>query len=241
MDVRQGKYFFTADVHMGMSDDPHGVREQDFLDFLRSLPQDTQRLYLLGDVFDFWIDYKSVAPRGYVRILAALADLTDRGVQVFFYPGNHDWWVTDYFEKELGVKVVKEYCTVMELDGKTICLGHGDMPLAAKGKARLIFHLFHSKFWIAVLRAMPVRFIFWLARTWSASSRSKHRPDPDITTTGLYKFADKFGRDRAAAGEPPVDLYIFGHIHTPARAQIPSGGELLILGDWSAGPSYFCL
>ena len=241
MDVRQGKYYFTADVHMGMGGEADAQSQKDFLDFLRSVPKDAEKLFLLGDIFDFWVDYKSVAPRGYVRILAALADLVDKGVEVYFYPGNHDWWVTDYFEKELGVKVIKENLSVLELDGKTICLGHGDLPAATKGKARLIFHLFHSKFWIAVMRMLPVRLVFALARIWSASSRSKHRPDPDITTTGLYTFADRFGRERAAAGEPPVDLYIFGHIHTPAHVAIPSGGELLILGDWSAGARYFCL
>ena len=251
MDVRKGKYYFTADVHMGMGSEADARLQKDFLDFLRSVPKDAEKLFLLGDIFDFWIDYKSVAPRGYVRILAALADLADNGVKVYFYPGNHDWWVTDYFEKELGVKVVKENCSVIELDGRAICIGHGDLPAAAKGKARLIFHLFHSKFWIGVLRAMPIRFVFWLARTWSASSRSKHKPDPDITDTGIYKFVEGFARKRAAAGEPPVDLYIFGHIHTPSRTQIPDvelpdggknpGGELIILGDWSAGPSYYCL
>ena len=106
MDTAAGKYYFTADVHMGSKADSHGLLEKQFVDFLHSIPQDAKALYLLGDIFDFWVDYKEVVPRGYVRTLAALSELVDRGVEVFFYPGNHDWWVTDYFEKELGVKIV---------------------------------------------------------------------------------------------------------------------------------------
>ena len=250
MFLRQGRYYFTADVHLGSRDDSDGRLEREFLDFLHSIPEEAKGLYLLGDIFDFWVDYRDVVPRGYVRILAALAELVDRGVDVRFYPGNHDWWVTDYFEKELGVKIVHECWSVQEMDGKQVCLGHGDMPGAADLRCRLIFHLFHSRVWIGVLRTLHPRLSFGLARRWSAGSRSRHPENPDnsggrqdleLASTGIYKFADELGRARAAAGEAPVDLYIFGHIHTPVRAAVPSGGELVILGDWADGAKYFCL
>lgn len=246
MDVRQGKYYFTADVHMGMTDDPQGLRQQTFVDFLQSIPESARQLHLLGDIFDFWLEYKDVVPRGYVRVLSALADLTARGVKVYFYPGNHDWWVTDYFEKELGVTIVAEPWTVLEIEGRRICTGHGDAPGASDFRSRLTFRLFRSRFLIALLRSLHPRLPFALARSWTASSRSKHEKyvrklGRQIEDTGIYKFADGFGRKLAEEGKPGIDLYIFGHIHTPARVPVPSGGELLILGDWSHGPSYFCL
>ena len=246
MDIAEGKYYFTADVHLGMTEDPEGLRQQSFVDFLHSLPEGAKELHLLGDIFDFWLEYKDVVPRGYVRVLAALAELVERGVKVFFYPGNHDWWVTDYFEKELGVRIVHDGWSVMEIDGRRICVGHGDAPGASDFRSRFFFWLFRNRFLIAGLKTLHPRFVFWLARKWTASSRSKHskyvkRMGHDVTKTGIYRFADDLGRKRTKAGEPGIDLYIFGHIHTAARVPVPSGGELLILGDWSEGPQYFCL
>ena len=241
MGTTAGKYYFTADVHMGSKDDSEGLLEREFVDFLHAIPQDAKALYLLGDIFDFWVDYKEVVPRGYVRTLAALAELVDRGVEVFFYPGNHDWWVTDYFEKELGVRIVRDSCQVLELGGRRICTGHGDMPGASDWKSKFIFHLFRNRFCIALMKALPTRLSFGIAHGWSASSRKGHPEQVNLVSTGLYEFADSFGRKRAEAGEPAIDLYIFGHIHTPARVPVPSGGELVILGDWSSGPQYFCI
>lgn len=241
MGTAAGKYYFTADVHLGSKDDTDGRLEREFLAFLQSIPADARGLYLLGDIFDFWVDWRDVVPRGYVRILTALAELAARGVDVRFLPGNHDWWVTDYFEEELGVKIIHENWTLMEIEGKRICAGHGDMPGAADFKSRLIFHLFRSRFWIGVLKTLHPRLAFGLARKWSAHSRKGHPEDLEVTSTGLYRFVDEFGRMRAEAGEAPIDLYIFGHIHTPARIPVPSGGELIVLGDWSQGAKYFCL
>ena len=241
MDTAAGKYYFTADVHLGSKDDSHGLLERQFVDFLHSSPQEAEALYLLGDIFDFWVDYREVVPRGYVRVLAALAELVDRGVKVFFYPGNHDWWVTDYFEKELGVKTVHESYQVVELDGRRICVGHGDMPGASDFKSRFLFNLFRNRFCIAMMKALPTRLSFAIAHGWSARSRKGHSEEFDPKSTGLYRFVDGFGRKRAQSGEPAIDLYIFGHIHTPARIPVPSGGELVVLGDWSQGPQYFCI
>ena len=246
MGTAEGKYYFTADVHMGMTDDPQDLRQHAFVEFLRTLPESAEELYLLGDIFDFWIDYKDVVPRGYVKVLAALADLVDRGIKVFFYPGNHDWWVTDYFEKELGVTIVHECWSLLDIGGRRVCVGHGDTPGAADLRSRLVFRLFRSRFLIGLLRSVHPRLTFALARKWTTSSRNKHeeyvsRIGSQVDKTGIYKFADEFGRKLAESGQSGVDLYIFGHIHTPARVAVPSGGELIILGDWSEGAHFFCL
>ena len=122
-----GKYYFASDLHLGLPD-PDGKRERLFVDFLNGLPADAKGLFLLGDIFDFWVDYKDVVPRGGVRALAAIAAVAER-MPVWYFRGNHDWWVTDYFEKELGVRLVKEPYVVMER-----CIPAGSSVLRTIGR-----------------------------------------------------------------------------------------------------------
>ena len=226
-----GRYYFVSDLHLGAEADPGGVREKAFVEFLHSLPADAKALYLLGDIFDFWVDYRDVVPRGSVRMLAALADVAAR-TDVWFFRGNHDWWVTDYFEKELGVHIVEEPYRVFDLDGRQALIGHGDTLGVNDAKAKLIFHVFRNKVCIALLKALPPRWVFGFARAWSARSR-KHHPVPvpfQGKDAGVYRFADAYGRSH-----PAPDFYLFGHLHTPGRIPVASGGELIILPAWT-GP-----
>ena len=117
--------YFVADVHLGLQvSDPDG-REARFVSFLKGIPaEETEALYMLGDIWDFWYEYRDVVPKGYTRVFAALQELMDAGVKVYFFQGNHDVWTYHYFE-ELGmVPLVQPYAT--EIGGKTFCLGHGD-------------------------------------------------------------------------------------------------------------------
>ena len=226
--VGTGRYYFVSDLHLGAEADPGGVRERAFVAFLRSLPSDAKALYLLGDIFDFWVDYRDVVPRGCVRALAALAEVAER-MDVWFFRGNHDWWVTDYFEKELGIHIVREPVKEIDLDGRKICLGHGDTLGARDAKSKLIFHVFRNKTCLALLKALPPHWVFRFAHNWSARSR-RHHPEPASfpgREAPLYRFANEYGRERA------IDLYIFGHWHAPARLPVESGGELIVLGAWS--------
>lgn len=231
-----GRYYFVADTHLGAEADPGGVREKAFVDFLRTLPSDARGLFLLGDIFDFWVDYRYVVPRGHVRVLAALAEVASR-TEVWFFRGNHDWWVTDYFEKELGVHIVREPFCEMTLDGLRVCMGHGDTLGAHDAKSKLIFHVFRNKGCIALLRSLHPRWIFPFAQGWSAHSRRNHPVPPPFggEETGLYRFVNEYGRTH------PVDLYLFGHWHSPASLPVESGGTLRILGAWSSADDTFVL
>lgn len=228
-------YLFVSDTHLGV-DDSDGSRERAFADYLRSIPAGTKGVFLLGDIFDFWVDYRDVVPRGHVRALSALQELAAR-TEVWFFRGNHDWWVSDYFEKELGVHVVQEPYRVMDLGGRKVCMGHGDTLGCTDAKSKLIFHVFRNKACIALLKAVHPRWAFSLARAWSAHSRKKHPAPPllDIPKSGLYRFADEFGKKH------DVDHYVFGHWHVSGHVKVESGGELHLLGAWSKPEDTFVL
>ena len=230
-----GKYYFVCDLHLGLPD-TDGKKERLFVDFLKGIPADAKGLFLLGDIFDFWVDYKDVVPRGNVRTLAAIAEVAER-MDVWYFRGNHDWWLTDYFKKELGVQVVKEPYRVMELGGEQVCIGHGDTLGCRDAKSWIVFHLFRNRVLIALLRAVHPRWVFKLAHAWSAQSK-KHHPDRGIKVdkeSGIYQFANEFGKTRH------IDRYIFGHWHSPAHMEVESGGVLDVIGDWSEGENYFTL
>ena len=229
-----GRYAFVSDLHLGPDSDPGGERERTFIRFLRQLPSDVSGLFLLGDIFDFWVDYRDVVPRGSVRVLAALAEVAQR-TEVWFFRGNHDWWVTDYFEKELGMHIVREPFRIFEFGGRRVLMGHGDTLGCHDGKSKLIFHVFRNKACIALLKSLHPRWVFRFARAWAASSRRRH-PGPASFSgkdSGLYKFADEYGRGR------DIDLYLFGHWHARARLSVESGGELQVLGAWTSPEDTF--
>ena len=224
--------YFVSDVHLGLQvSDPAG-REARFVAFLKGIPAaETEALYLLGDIWDFWYEYKDVVPKGYVRVFSALTDLMDAGVKVYFFEGNHDIWTYRYFE-ELGIKKL-EQPYVTEIGGKTFCLGHGDGLGPVDHGYRTLRRIFHSRFLQACFSTLHPRIAFGLGNGWSRRSRLgksigytfKGEEEP------LYKFCVDFNAGRAAAGNPPVDIFLFGHYH--CAVDLPVGeARLLLLRDW---------
>lgn len=219
--------YFVSDVHLGLDVKDAAGREARFVSFLRDIPADeTQALYLLGDIWDFWYEYRDVVPKGSVRVFAALMDLIDAGVDVYFFPGNHDIWCYSYFQS-MGIKVLDQP-QVVDLGGRLFCLGHGD----GLGPGMRSY-----KFMNAVFKCRPVQFLFsllhpWIAfrlgRGWSRNSRLA-RDDRYVfkgASEPIYKWAEKFSEST------PVDYFIFGHLHASVDMTLPSGARLMILPDW---------
>ena len=225
--------YFVSDVHLGLEVNDPVEREARFVAFLRSIPADaTHALYLLGDIWDFWYEYRDVVPKGSVRVFAALMDLMDAGVEVYFCRGNHDIWCYSYFES-MGMHVISQP-HVFEFCGKTFCVGHGDglgdvgsgyklMNAAFKCRAlQWLFSLLHP--WLA----------FRLGKGWSKNNRLsrgcayefKGEQEP------LYRYAEEFGRPLH------VDYFIFGHYHAPYSCVLPCGAQLLLLDDWMDASDY---
>jgi UDP-2,3-diacylglucosamine hydrolase len=121
-----GKIYFASDFHLGVPNkEKSRERERLLVKWLDKISQDAAEVYLVGDLFDFWYEYKTVVPKGFVRFQAKIADLCDKGIQVHLFTGNHDMWMFNYFEEELGVKMHREPIT-KELNGKKFFIGHGD-------------------------------------------------------------------------------------------------------------------
>ena len=228
MDERNDIYF-VADVHLGLKVSDPAERERRFVDFLKGIPRGTTKaLYLLGDIWDFWYEYRYVIPREGSRVTAQFISLMDDGVEVHFCPGNHDIWTYSYFES-IGMKkfMQPEY---VEIGGKTFCLGHGDLLGGAKRGYKLMLGIFRCRFLQKIFSTLHPTLAFRFGLSWSDSNRRSHKPyhfrgadEP------LYKFALE------ESGRRKVDCFIFGHFHDSVDMTLPTGARLIVLKDWMDG------
>ena len=233
MDNKRYLYFFISDVHLGLDVQNPREREEKLVRVLEGVPAETEAVYLLGDIFDFWYEYKYVVPKGFTRTLGALARLSDRGVKLYFFRGNHDLWAFGYFEKELGIKIV-EQPSFLDIDGKKFCMGHGD-GLAGGDRGYVILKsIFYNKFLQWAFSSIHPRWAFGLAHKWSKHNRlacdnlNKFRGEKDP----LYKYACITEQNKH------IDYFIFGHVHTPGNNVTPNGAGFYILGEWIHGCEY---
>lgn len=224
----EGRYIFAADIHIGALG--NGEAKVRFLNFLHTLPADTVELWLLGDVFDFWFEWRSSDTADcHEDVLAALKCVTASGIKVFFLKGNHDYWTFGRLAELTGIQVIESQPHFIDIGGQTFCLAHGDCLGKVRIGERFIGWLFRNKAAIALCRALPRKWILKFAFWWSRSSRSKPgKQSYRLTPAGsLYRFACD------VAAERHVDHFIFGHIHHPAAFTLESGAGLHIIGDWS--------
>ena len=226
------KTYFVSDVHLGLQVGDPADRERRFTDFLNALPSDTESLYLLGDIWDFWYEYRDVVPKGYIRVFAALTSLMDRGVKIYFFPGNHDIWTYSYFE-ELGMKRL-EQPHVMEIAGKKFCLGHGDGLGPVPSGYRFLRGVFHNRVLQILFSMLHPWIAFRFGNGWSRHNRLSHDISYEFkgAEEPLYKFAEEF------AAENKVDHFIFGHYHDDVCMELPSGAQLHVMKDWINASPY---
>ena len=228
------KTYFVSDVHLGLQVNDPADRERRFADFLRGLPEDTSAVYLLGDIWDFWYEYRHVVPKGYIRVLAALQELMDRGVKVYFFQGNHDVWTYSYFE-ELGMTRLVQPALV-DIDGSKFCLGHGDGLGPVPFGYRFLRGLFHNRVAQFLFSLLHPWIAFGLGNGWSRNNRLAHDQEYEFRGADepLYKFAEEFSSTHH------VDYFIFGHYHASVDMTLPSGARFLVLKDWMHSSPYLC-
>ena len=235
--------YFVADVHLGLKAGDPAEREARFVKWLRSIcSPDTEALWLLGDIWDFWYEYRDVIPAEAARVTAALIDLVDAGIKVYYVPGNHDVWLYSFWQK-IGVQVVKQP-QLIEASGKRLLLGHGDGLGGVNFGYRLMLGVFHSKVCQTLFSGLHPWLAFRFGTDWSNSNRRKHggyrfkgEEEP------LYRWCRAECEKASAAGKP-VDCCIFGHFHDavdlPLGLSAPgSASRLIVLKDWIEGGERF--
>lgn len=235
MEGKGALYFFVSDIHLGLNVFDPQERERRFVKFLNGLPAQTEALYLMGDIFDFWFEYKYVVPKGFTRVLGALSNLSDRGVKIFFFKGNHDMWTFGYLEKEIKLEILNDP-TIVEINGKRFCLAHGDELSGSQPSHLLMKKMFHSRILQFLLGMVHPRLTFAVAHHWSTNNRLSGGEVLKFrgTQEPLYKYACELET------REKTDYFIFGHIHTPGTIKTPMGADFFILGEWIHGCEYLC-
>ena len=234
-------YYFASDMHLGSGPlEERRAREVAVVEWLDNVAPTAKAIFLVGDVFDFWYEYKRVVPQGFTRLLGKLSELTDKGVEIHLFVGNHDMWQRDYLTRECGVKMhfARE---VVELYGKRVSLCHGDDIYARHlgGGAKFINSVFRSRVarWLFSHLLHP-DFALRFGQGWSSDSRkSKAVAMPFLGKEDpLVREAERLN----SAGES-VDYFVFGHNHCAEQYALEAGGEAIFLGHWFEGPVFASL
>lgn len=233
--MRQNTYFIS-DLHLGATylKNPHDY-ERKVVKWLHSIKDDAKSLYLMGDILDYWYEYRNVVPRGYVRFLGALAELADSGVEVTWFIGNHDIWIFDYLPNEIGVKVVDGY-QVKDIDGKRFFLSHGDGLGELNLGFKIIRSVFRNKFCQWLFSAIHPRWTVPFAHRWSSHSRNYSDEKPVFEGEGKEPFIS-FARDYMQENGH-IDYFVLGHRHILLDYELKKDSHLIVLGDWIHHFSY---
>jgi UDP-2,3-diacylglucosamine hydrolase len=230
---RTKKIYFISDVHLGapaLKD--NAEREKRFAGWLSEVSRDAAAIFLMGDIFDFWFEYKKVVPRGFTRVLGKISEITDQGIPVHFFTGNHDIWVFDYLPEETGMEIHRDSYTT-ELMGKRFYLAHGD-GLDENDKGYLLLKkIFTNRLLQWLFARLHPNFAFSLAHRWSKSSRlSKKETGFNAEEEGMFRFAT------AVLEKEHFDYFVFGHRHRMADIPMKDRTRFILLGEWIRTFSY---
>ena len=230
------KIYFASDQHFGIPDiESSKLREKKFISWLDEIKIDAKAIFLLGDLFDFWFEYKTVVPKGFVRVLGKIAELRDSGIPIYFFVGNHDLWMVNYFESELGIPVYHQP-REFEFDGKNFLIGHGDgLGPGDKGYKRMKKVFTHplSKWFYRWLHPdLGVKLAQYL------STKNKLiSGEEDVIFLGednewLVQYAKR------KLEEKHYDYFLFGHRHLPMEIKVGEKSTYINTGDWISHFTY---
>lgn len=228
-----GNVYFLSDAHLGSLAVEHSrTQERRLVRFLDEIKGKASAVYLLGDMFDFWHEYEYVVPKGYTRFLGKLSELTDYGVEVHFFTGNHDIWEYGYLEKECGITVHHKPET-LEINGKTFYLAHGDGLGDPDKKFQFIKKIFTSKTCQWLFRnVLPPTLGMKFGLNWAKSSRLKRKDGKEPGYMGEDKEHLVIYAKDYLKSHPDVDYFLFGHRHIELDLMLTRDCRLMLLGDW---------
>lgn len=229
------KIYFASDFHLGIPDhDSSLVREKKLVAWLEMARADASEIFLMGDLFDFWFEYKTTIPRGYARLLGKLAEITDSGIPVHLFRGNHDMWAFDYLTKELNITLHRDP-EFRRFNGKNFYLAHGDGLGPGDHGYKFIKKVFANPFNQWLFRQLHPDLGIRMALFWSRRSRKanveKEKRVTDITQK-LIRERITVHSTELLKGHPDLDYLIFGHYHYPLDLALTEKARQVVLGDW---------
>lgn len=231
------KIFFISDAHLGVPDYNESLkREKLLVAWLDEVKDQAEEIYIVGDLFDFWFEYKRAIPKGFTRILGKLAELTDNNITVHYFTGNHDLWMFGYFEKELNIPVYHQGI-VREIKGKKFLIAHGDGLGPGDHGYKFMKGVFRNKFFQWLFRNVHPDIGIGLASYWSKRSRyvsqqGKIEPFKGEEEEWLIIYS------KEVLKKEHIDYFVFGHRHIPLEIRLNENSNFLNLGDWISHFSY---
>lgn len=229
------KIYFASDLHLGVPNREKSLeRERLFVQWLDEIKVDAEAIYLVGDVFDFWFEYKKVVPKGYIRLLGKLAEISDSGIPIHFFTGNHDMWLFDYLEKEIKVLIYKDPIEI-SLKGKQFFIGHGDGLGPGDKGYKIIKTIFRSRICQWLFERIHPNLGISIAEYWSKKSRIANGVK-DEKFYGEDELLTQFCKEKMKTTE--VDYFIFGHRHLPLEINLGDNTTYINLGEWVNYNSY---
>lgn len=230
------KIYFLSDFHLGA---PNAVtslqREKTIVAFLDSIKEDAEEVFIVGDIFDFWFEYKTVVPKGFVRLLGKLAELSDNGIALHFFVGNHDMWIRDYFQKELNMKVYFEP-THFNLNGKKFLIGHGDGQGPGDHSYKFLKKIFRSPVCQWLFGMIPPSIGMGIANYFSKRSRQAESGHEEKFLGEENEWLITYCKE--VLQQEHFDYFIFGHRHLPIDFTLNSNSRYINLGEWINFNSY---
>jgi len=225
------KIYFASDFHLGAPDPVTSLlREKRVVQWLEEVRHDAEEIYLVGDVFDFWFEYKRAIPKGFTRLLGKIAEITDSGIPVHLFTGNHDMWCFDYLPKEIGVQLHKEPI-VKTFNGQRLYIGHGDGLGPGDHGYKFIKKVFSSKLCQWLFARLHPNFGIGMANFWSRKSRAATGKSDEEFLGDDDEWLLIYSNEQLDIN--PCDYYIFGHRHLPLDMKLKDGASRYVnLGEW---------
>jgi len=230
------KIYFLSDFHLGAPDyEKSKQREKRIVHFLNTIQPTVQELFIVGDMFDFWYEYKTAVPKGYTRILGKLAEFTDAGIPVHFFVGNHDMWMSGYFEKELNIPVYFHPKT-FQYNGKQFYIGHGDGLGPGDNGYKLLKKVFRNPICHWLFGIIHPNIGIGVANYFSRESRKKTGMKDEVFMGEDKEWLMIYSRE--ILQQQHIDFFVFGHRHLPLNLQLAPNSKYINLGDWIINFTY---
>ena len=228
--LNKGKsIYFSSDNHLGAPNYSDSlIREKLFISWLDKIKKDAQVIFLLGDLFDFWFEYYKSVPKGFTRVLGKLAELSDSGIKIYFFVGNHDYWTRDYFQKEIGMEVLKKP-TEFKINNKLFFIGHGDGLGPGDFKYKFLKRIFRNPLFIFLFRINYPWFGIPLGNFFSRKNKILSGNNIKFISKEneiLYHFCKK------KLNVKHYDFFVFGHRHLPLKIELGNNSYYFNTGDW---------